>query len=415
MNASHFKALGLAVAVLSTALAGPAVAADQWKEKGKDCDAGVFKQPSTADLDDLIHCTKLWVAYRQDLKDVKGDYKNKVVLAMKLVYQKAADDGDANRAKLILGQLGESDLPARAAAPAKPKTPPRKAFKPPEPSKKDIAAADRQFKLGYKAYKSKDYDKAAEYYVKMVDAAPGYAKGHFNAACAYALKKDEANMAKYLMNLRDMSASGNKDAAEMLKLVKTDADFNDIKDDSVEYKKITGYAKILIINDLGEMGEENVDNLVGSLKKLGYVTQTKGSDKKPLKRPFIFFADHAKPQAYIVKKVINHPKVETKLLSKDKLCNDDGCFDVVIQWSDDVKKDEPKVFVSDPDDAEDKLDKLEKEQDEILSKPDDAMDEVDEALGKPEEVQDRVDENLERPGKAVDKVEKTVDKIKDVF
>src|SRR5690606_14172101 len=136
--------------------------------------------------------------------------------------------------------------------------------------------------------------------------------------------------------------------------------------------------------------------------------------KKPLKKPHIFFAGHARTQAYITKKLISHPGLVTKQMPKDKLCNDDGCFDVVVQWSDDVKG-EPKRYVADPDEAEVKLDKLEAEQDEILAKPDEAIDEIDEALGKPEEVQYRIDDNLERPGKAIDKVDKTIDKIKDVF
>ncbi len=406
---------GLGVALgIALAAGGTALAADQWKDKGKECDAGAFKSPTTASLDELIHCSKAWTAYRTDLKPVKGEYKDRVVLAMKLVYAKAPDEADAGRAQRILSQLGVTDLPARTAEPPKPKAPPRPTFNPPEPSKKDIAAAEKHFKNGFKAYKAKDFDKAVDFYLKMVDAAPGYAKGHFNAACIYALKKDEPNMAKYLLNLRDMSAAGNKDAAEMLKLTRTDGDFAEFKDESTEYKRITGYAKVLVINDIGENGEENVDYLVDSMKELGYVTQTKDSDKKPLKKPHIFFAGHARTQAYITKKLISHPGLVTKQLPKDKLCNDDGCFDVVVQWSDDVKG-EPKRYVADPDEAEEKLDKLEAEQDEILAKPDEAIDEIDEALGKPEEVQDRIDDNLERPGKAIDKVDKTIDKIKDVF
>lgn len=403
---------GLALAF--TLLVGaPAMAADQWKDKGKDCDAGAFKDPQGAELDALVLCSKLWAAYRVDLKPVKGEYKDRVVAAFTRVWVKA-DEGDAKRAKQQLAALGVAEVPPRNAEPPKPKAPARKAFAPAEPTKAQITSAEKQFKLGFKAYKAKDFKKAADFYDKMVDAAPGYAKGHFNAACAYALLKDEANMAKYLMNLRDMSAGGSKDAGEMLKLVRTDADFEGVRDESSEYKRIMGYAKILVINDIGENGEENVDNLIGSLKELGYTPTQKDSDKKPLKKPHIFYAEHAKTQAYITKKLISHPGLVTKQMPKDKLCNDDGCFDVVIQWSDDVKG-EPKRFVADPDEAEKKLDGLEREQDEILSKPDDAIDEIDEALGKPEEVQDRIQDNIERPGKALDKVDKTIDKVKDVF
>lgn len=415
MNVSPLKSTALVMALGFLSLASPALAADQWKDKGKDCDDGAFKSPDDAGMDELVLCSKTWVAYRTDLKPVKGDYKDRVVKAMTRLWLKG-EEPDAKRAKTILGQLGVSDLPQRNVAPPKPKAPPRPVFKPKEPTKGEVAAAEKHFKNGFKAYKAKDYPKAADFYEKMVEAAPGHAKGHFNAACVYALMKDEPKMAKYLMNLRDMAAAGNKPAIEMMQLVRTDPDFAEFKDESIEYKRITGYANVLVINDVGENGEENVDNLMGSLKELGYTPKQKDSDKKPLKKPHIFFAEHARPQAYIFKKLISHPGLTTKQLAKDKLCNDDGCFDVVIQWSDDIKKGaEPKRHVADPEEAEKKLDALEAEQDEILAKPDEAIDELDEALGKPEEVTDKIDETIERPGKAVDKVDKTIDKIKDVF
>ena len=415
MKVSHITSKTLVTALAWLSLASPALAADQWKEKGKDCDGGAFKSPDEATISELVLCSKTWVAYRTDLKPVKGEYKDRVVQAMTRLWVKG-EEGDAKRAKTILGRLGVSALPDRTAAPSKPKAPPRAAFTPKEPTKGAIATAEKHFKNGFKAYKAKDYPKAVGFYVKMVEAAPGYAKGHFNAACVYALQKDEPNMATYLLNLRDMAGAGNKDAAGMLKLTRTDADFADFKNESIEYKRITGYANVLVINDLGDLGEENVDNLMGSLKKLGYEPKSKDSDKKPLKKPYIFYAEHARAQAYIFKKLISHPGLVTKELPKDKLCNDEGCFDVVIQWSDDMKKGgEPKRHVADPDEAEKKLDALEKEQDEILSKPDDAVDELDEALGKPAEVQEKIENNLERPGKAIDKVDKTLEKVKDVF
>ena len=415
MNVSPLKSTALIVALGLVSLASPSFAGDQWKDKGKDCDAGAFATPDDAGLDELVLCSKTWVAYRTDLKPVKGEYKDRIVKAMTRLWVKG-EEADAKRAKMILEQLGVTDLPERNAAPPKPKAPPRPVFNPKAPSKGEIAAAEKHFKNGFKAYKAKDYPKAADFYVKMVDAAPGYPKGHYNAACIFALQKDEPNMAKYLMNLRDMGANGNAEAAGLLKATKKDADFAEFKDQSVEYKRITGYANVLVINDLGDNGEENVDNLMGSLKELGYEAQQKDSDKKPLKKPHIFYAEHARAQAYIFKKLITHPGLVTKELPKDKLCNDDGCFDVVIQWSDDIKKGgEPKTHVADPEEAEKKLDALEKEQDEILAKPDDAIDELDEALGKPEEVQEKIDDTLNRPGKAVDKVEKTIDKVKDVF
>ncbi len=414
-------ALGLTAAV---ALGGSALAADQWKDKGKECDQTVFKDPGSAELPALSKCSKAWVAYRVEYGAVKGDYKDRVILAMKILHRDG-DEADAERAKEILGKLGVADVAPRTAkaggnSGAKPVAAKaeRKPFDPPEPDKKAIAAAEKHMKTGLAAYGKKDLGKAVAAYEKMVEVAPGYAKGHFNAACIYSLQKDEAKMARSLTNLRDMTASKSKvvaeKAKEMLERVKTDEDFKETRYESAEYKRIMGFAKVKVINHLGEKGEENVDNLLGSMKELGYEGEMKDSDKKVAKFPIIYFTDHSKTQAYFIKQLIEHPKLETKHLPKDKLCGEDGCYDVVVQWSDEVKGD-PKKFVADPKDAEEKIKDLEKKQDEILSKPDEVIDEVDDALSKPGEVTDKAEELMNKPGKAVEKVEKTLDKVKGVF
>ncbi|MFO0747406.1 MAG: hypothetical protein U1F43_17315 [Myxococcota bacterium] len=386
-----------------------AASADAWKDKGADSDKGAFKSPDDASLGDIGACTKLWAAYRTDLKAVKGDYKKKVVAAMTRLYAEGTDK-DAKLAKEELFRIDETiELPKRTAKATTPAAPARKTFAPPPADKKQIAAADKLMKAGLAAAKKKDLDKALDNYLKMTDVAPGYAHGHYNVACVYSLKKDEAKMGAYLMNLRDMKAAGDKVAAEDLAKTQKDTDFDGMRE-TVAYKQSTGLGyKVMVVNTLGEKGEENVDNLMGSLEKLGYTADSKDSDKKQ-KQPQIFYAPHARVQAYIIKQLIDHPKTKTIEMSVEDLKGND----VVVQWGDDVKGD-PKVYVGDPADAEKKLDALSKKQDEILQKPEDAVDELDEALGKPGEVQDKVEDTLDRPGKAVEKVEKTLDKVKAPF
>ena len=256
--------------------------------------------------------------------------------------------------------------------------------------------------------------KALAAYLKAVDAAPGYPDGHYNAACIYALQKDEANMAKYLMNLRDLAGAGDKRAADQLKMTRTDKDFEAVRDTSTEFKRITGYARMRVINKLGELGEENVDNLVASMKKLGYAADSieKDVDKRQ-KAPTLYYIDSATGPAYIVKQLIKHPDLEVKLM--DTLCTEDNqCFDVVVQWGDTVKGD-PKQRVADPKDAEKEIQNLERKQDEILAKPNEVMDDVEDALDKPAQVQKKVEDILDKPGKAVEKTEKTINRIKDFF
>jgi hypothetical protein len=394
--------------------AGNALAADQWPSKGKECDTGAFKTPESTEVAELSRCSKAWIAYRTDLKAVKGEYKDRVVLAMQILYKKG-DEADATRAKDILGKLGITELPTRVAAePPKPKVPPRKVFSPPAPTKAELAAAKKTNGAGYGAAQKNELKKAIELYEKAIAAAPGWPIPHYNAACIAARLKEEPRMANHLMNLRDLALGGNAEAAGYMKQARTEKDFTGFRDESTEFKRITGYAKIKVINHIGEKGEENVDNLVGSLEKLGYSAESKESEKKVDKMPVIYFAEHARTQAFVTKQLIDHPKLQTKAMPKDKLCGDDGCYDVVVQWSDETKGD-PKSRVADPATAEKKIAELEKKQDELLSKPDEAIDELNEALDKPAEAQEKIENLVDKPGKAVEKVEKSIDKVKSIF
>lgn len=390
-------------------------ASKNWDKYGGDCDQAAFKSPDTADILVIGRCVRLWEAY-QDVSEVKdGDYKSRVVAAIQRLYVQG-DDKDASVARSALGRLGVTKLPERGATakatPAAAKKPARERFNPEEPSAKQKKAAERQFKYGIKQYTKKKYDKALPYYLKMVDAAPGYAKGHYNVACIYALLGDEEKMGTYLQNLADMAAGGNAEAMSNLKLARSDKDFEGLRDTSVTFKRLTGYAKIKVLNAMGEKGEENSDNILASLKKLNYEADGVDESSKARKNPIIWYAEHARGAAFIVKELLNHPKTQVVLFTAEQLKG----FDVVVVWGDDLKKSEdPKVYVQDPADAEKKLDQLARKEDEILKEPEAVADEIDDALGKPEEVQDKIEDNLERPGKAIDRAGKTVDKVKGLF
>lgn len=421
MKATRIALSLLASTVLASLSAGRALAADPWKANGGDCDQTAFKSPLDASLKHISECVKLWEAYKSSVKDVKGLYKENVSLAMQLLYQKGSDD-DAAIAKIALGRLGVTDLPARSAkAGSKAGTSggtkaaddgTRKPYAPPTPSKADIKAADAAFKTGYGAYQKQKFDVALKSYLKMVDVAPGYHKGHYNVACAYALLGDEANMNKFLQNLRDMAAGGDVDANKVLRTAWSDTDFKDIKDKSLNFKRITGYTRVLLINDIPEQDEKNFKNLTTLFEKLGYKPDTKDSDKKPLKKPHIFYLAHADHAAYAARKLIKHDKTVVKLMDDPEALKG---YDMVVQWSDDIKKGEEQEndWVSAPDKADKELAAIATKQDEILMKPDQAIDEVDAVLQKPGDVVDDATSKVDKTKKSVDNVLDAPDKVND--
>lgn len=413
--------LSSALALLGlVSLATPALA-DAWDKHGEDCDKTAFKSPDTADLSEISRCVKLWEAY-QNVSKVKGDYKDRVVTAMKRMYV-AGEETDSKIARGALLRLGVSDLPDRsgggkATASAGTKTatakaaPKRTPFNPPPPDKGEVKSAEKYFKKGIGAYKKKKYDDALTSYLKMTEVAPGYAKGHYNVACIYALQGNEAKMAEYLTNLADMSGNGNDEAKGMLRQARDDADFAEIRDKSSEFKRLTGYGKIKVLNAMGDRGEENVDNLESSLKKLGHPVDDISPSTKTRKNPIVWYAEHSKGLAYVIVKLLNHPKTQTVLFTPEELKG----YDVVVVWGDDLKdKEDPKTYVSDPKDAEKKIDSLLREEDEMLSKPGEAVDEVDDTLSTPDRISDKVEDKVDKAGKSVDKVEKAIDKAGGLF
>ncbi len=396
------------------ALAAPALADASWDKNKGDCDEAVFAAPADAPDKKLTICVHRWATYRKDVKSVKGDYKARVVRAITRLYV-IGDNEDAVVSKKALAALGVTELPERggaaaAATPARPKMPAREKYTPPKAEIKEKAKAERHFSAGLKYAKKKKYEAALKEYRKMVDVAPGWSKSHYNVACMQSLLEDEKGMLESLRNLADMASNGDREAGDMLRLTWKDEDFGKYKG-TTSFKEVTGYATIRIVNEVPDLDEDNPFNLEGSLKKLGYDPELKDADKQSHKHPVIYYAPHARTVAFIVRKLVKHPKTVVEQHDAEAL----GGLDVVIRWSDNLKKEQSKVYIEDPKDAEEALDDLARKQDEILSQPEDAVDEMNETLGKPGEVQDSIEENLERPGKAVERVEKTIDKLKNPF
>ncbi len=415
-------ALAAALTAFAAALvAAPTVfAADQWKQYGATCDKTTFKSPQQATVDELAKCVRLWEAYK-DVSKVKGDERDRVVSAMKRLYVEGSDT-DAHVSKLALQRLKVTELPERPDPSAsKPKRADKAGDAPsaqveapasgrkkcdvPKPSDKDIKAAEKAIKAGLGQYKKKKYEAALAQFLKAVEAAPGYARSHYNAAAMYAMTDDEAKAVEHLRCMQDI---GDDEAVTYLKKAKTDKDFDGIKGDSKGFKEVTGYVRVKVGNGLGELGEENVDNLEMTLEKLGYDIEVVPAGPKE-GYPIIWYQHHARVQAMIMKDVVRHP--ETKMVPLDE-----GEHDVVILWDDKVKKgDAPRVYVPDPDDAEKSLDAIARKQDEALRKPEEVTRKVDHTLETPDRIEKKVDKITDAPGKTIDKIEKTGKKLEKLF
>lgn len=420
MSVPARRALAFAATAIAAAAATPALADDLWRERGEDCDRTAFKHPEDTQIPKVGRCVRLWEAYK-DVSGVSGREKDLVVAAMRRLYV-AGDDKDAHVAKRALGRLGVTDLPerpdhkaaARETAAAEPAAasgegaPParsgREKCEVPEPSSADEKKADGHVKKGLGQYKKKDYGGALRHYLAAVDAAPGWARGRYNAAAMYAIQDDEANAVSQLRCLADIES---EDSVKYLKMARKDADFAPIRDRSAGFKEVTGYARIKIGNSLGDYGEDNVDNLEGSLEKLGYPVEEVTTTKKTYKEPQVWYKPECAFPAYIVVEVMNHPGTKTH-----KITWEDEPFDVIVAWGDEVVKGkEPRVHVRDPRDAEKKLDDIARKEDEMLRKPEAKAREIEHVVETPDRMTRKVEGGFDRAGKTVERLEKTGKKL----
>ena len=397
------------IIVISTTLSvcllvAQARANDLWPPHQGGCDSAAFGDPGSAKLSRIDECTRLWFAYHSR-GAVNGQYGDLVKEAVRRLYIEGSDE-QAHLARQVLIGLQVTSLPARAAAGASAKSALAKREKcdVPKPDKAAIKAANKAFKKGMKFYKKENYEGALGHFTKMVEVAPGFPKSQYNTAAMYAMTDNEAEMVKHLYCLRDI---GTSDAIKALRKARSDSDFARIRARSAAFKAITGYARIKIGNSLGEYGEDNVDNLEGMLEALGYPAPTLTETDKPYLEPHIWYRLESRTAAYMVAKLMAHPRTRTHLIDWDE-----KDFDVIVAWGDKVKKgDDPKVYVPDPADAEDALVELNRQSDEALRKPEQFAQDVEDTLGKPQEAIDSVTDSVNRAADTVDKVKGAVDTL----
>ncbi len=413
---------GVVLAVPCVSPGGAALASPTWAEQKASCEKTAFGVPDEAPLKAISDCAFRWATYRPPLGGLNGELKKKVIAALQRLWLESGDPEDANLAREELKLLGVTKLPARSASvpQQKPPAPSRKPFTAPEADKKAIASAEKAFKKGLGLYGKKKYDEALAAYEEMVAVAPGYPKGHYNVACMHALLGNEAEMVEALRKLGDLAGAGDAEAGKQLRMTwvppegkeKADPDFDGVRDTSAAFKEVTGYAKIRIVNEIPDLDEDNPDHILKSLKKLGFRPEFLESDKKPTaKFPQIFYAEHARATAWLIRQLIKHPKATATAFAADDLQG----WDIVVRWSDDLKDVQENAWVDDPKKAEKKLDDLARKQDELLRKPEEKAEELEEALNKPAELQEDIEEQLERPGKAVERTKKAIDKITNPF
>ncbi|HAN31431.1 MAG TPA: hypothetical protein DCQ06_07520, partial [Myxococcales bacterium] len=276
----------------------------------------------------------------------------------------------------------------------------RKRYDPPAASKGNQASSASKTKAGIKLLLKKRYSSGVRTLHAAIKLNPRNEKAIYNYACGLSLSKKRKDALQWLQNLADL---GSEASSEHLIKARSDGDFTAIRSQS-EFKRITGYARIYVINHIGMAGEKAVENIETVLKKLGHTDIKLGNNDKPRNEPELLFRQPSAAQVSLLAELLNHPRTR---LGKIK---DDAPYDIIIHWGAKVKKKDGQVSVESfgPSTVDKKLDAARSKQNRILAKPERAINKVDRVVSSPE----RAYKKVENMGKRADR---TYKKTKGVF
>lgn len=406
------------VLILMLIMYKPVLAQDQWDYQKGNCDA-IFLTYEKASLVEIKRCVALWESYK-DVSKLKDGERQGVARAFKRLYDEG-EPADRHLAKVALTRLGFP--PTEEPVQKKEEAPKRQKYRAHSATPEAQKAAKEVRKKGYALYEKKRYREALEKFLEATRLDGQFVQAIYDAACCYALLGDRENAIEYLRRLSDL---GDKESLARLRKARTDKDFDAIRDDP-EFKQVTLYAKIKVINgmkgDDEEIGADNVFKLVEMLRspKLAWIVDEGEPDKHSRDRPHIWFKSHAKNQALIVKKIIGHPK--TRLVPIEGYKDWDTPYDLIVSWADKVVVDKDGVKTSKYSvakggggkgggiDPEKRVDEALREQDKALREPDQYARKVEDTVATPDRIEKKLDSSVDRTKRTIDNIERAGQKI----
>lgn len=398
---------GAAVLSVSTLMAGLAHGADRqpWKAIAVDCMA-TFAAPDKADETKLFTCADGFAA-EAVLESLTAADKTNAEKGLRWLYDKGSDKS-AKVARLGLQRLG-INLPFRAAraldkgAMAQPE---RAKYDPPEAKDADKKAAEKLYKDGVALLKKKKWKDGVGILLKGLEKDGRSEKILYNLGCGECnLEGDKKACWTHLQYLSDL---GTDYAAELLIKARTDGDYEGVREES-EFKRLTGYMRVQVINTVGDVGDPGVENILKLFDKLGHKKPDKRDDEShPQPSPTIQFKAYTKAQVAVIAELLNDQN--TKL---EPIDNGVGKYDMVIRWGTQID-DKGKPVNLGPDTADEAMAKARQKQNKALQQPEQAIGKVNKVLDTPNRVISEAGKMKDRVLGVGDKAKGAADKIKDI-
>ena len=317
-----------------------------WDKKKGDCDT-VLMMPYAYDLSQVSRCTKLWEMYRY-VDELPLKERSKYAVAFSQVSYSASDpydkaiadaalkriciprhplDGNGNVKEVIPDSLecdavSNVSIGGQGVVSSNPYARSRRQVTVSEPSASQTKAATSAYKKATKTRKT-SASKAIPLYREALEADPYYVAAKYDLACALAVVEDDRAALK---ELEDLYTWDDDEAEQRLVKARTDEDFTYLREDP-NFKLLTGYVNIAIINGAGSIGMQTVANMKKKLEAKNYSVSTVGKSNRPELVPVIWYREGFEDYANKIKEALGQRKMAVKLLAKPSTSND-----ILVVW-----------------------------------------------------------------------------------
>ena len=321
---------------------------DYWANKKGNCET-VLKTPYAHDMNEITRCTKLWEMYRY-VDDIPLTERSMYAVAFSRVSYQATDPYDRGIADAALSRIciprhplgsngevreeipdklecsntGISELSVAGTALASNNPYLSRKGKIPlgEVSDRDAAAANASYKKAMAERKKNNTGKAISLYREALRQNPYHIGARYDLACALAISGDESGA---IRELEELYTYDDPEAEQRLVKARSDSDFEYIRSNP-NFKLITGYVRITLVNGAGAIGEPQVQIIKKKLEQRNFPIAEVGKGSAQTV-PQIWYREGFDDYANQIRDTLNIRKMSVNVMRKPTTEDD-----ILVVW-----------------------------------------------------------------------------------
>lgn len=319
-----------------------------WDRKKGDCEE-VLKMSHAYSLSQITYCTKLWETYRY-VEDIPLQERSMYAVAFSTVSYNATDPYDRSIADAALARIciprhprgsnGEvreemprelvcnvsvGDIPIHGQAVASKNIYERmkRTVTVEEVSDKAEKASNAAYNKATAQRQKKSYSKALSLYKDALDSNPFNIQAKYDIASLLSIMEDESGC---LRHLEELNSWDHPVAEKRIVDARSDPDFDNVRDNP-NFKLITGYVRIVVVNGANNAGKAKVNEIKSKLEKKNIPVAAMKKSGRPELQPQIWYREGFEDYAYKIKEYLNFPQRVTVSVMRDKTEDD-----VLVVW-----------------------------------------------------------------------------------